>query len=42
MRNGYVRLALVIVALGLALVVVTTFAGLGAVRIAPDSHGHQG
>lgn len=41
MRNGYVRVALIIVALGLGIVVLTTFAGLGAVRTAPDSHGHQ-
>jgi peroxiredoxin family protein len=41
MRNGYVRWALVIAALGLGVVVLTTFAGLGAVRTTPDTHGHQ-
>lgn len=42
MKNAYVRATLIIVALSLGVVVVATFAGLGAVRIAPDSHGHTG
>lgn len=42
MKNVYVRVTLIIVALSLGVVLLATFAGLGAVRVAPDSHGHAG
>jgi len=41
MRNGYVRMALIIAALALGFAVLAAFAGFDAVRVSSSS-GHNG
>jgi hypothetical protein len=42
MKNGYVRVALIIAALALGLAVLATFAGFDAVRVAPQGTTQHG
>lgn len=42
MKNGYVRVALIIAALALGLAVVAMFAGFDGVRIEPTGSAHHG